>query len=221
MNYEPRGKVKNLIDAMRAAAAERPVWTSVDVAAVLQTSTASVPAFVDPSIRHGVLFRKLQNGRSQYSLQPFAPAATAAPMSQMSPMAPRETTATGWNGAVQFVFLTGKREAKLDEIRSGIAADMEPRGDRANRVLVDRLQGAMPQWTLTAVAPSPQPTAPPAPAAADASIPQAASAADVTWNVWEDGDMDLHGLVELENGGYRMPAEAVARLRKFIAWMPA
>lgn len=97
MTYKPRGKAKTLLDAMRAAADERPEWTARDVARVMGCATDSVPGLVQRSIRHGLLFHALETGRSRYSLTPLAPAApTAAPRPATAPMAPRETTATGW-----------------------------------------------------------------------------------------------------------------------------
>lgn len=36
-----------------------------------------------------------------------------------------------------------------------------------------------------------------------------------------DGDLDLYGLVELNDGGHRVPAENVARLRQLLRGEPA
>ena len=241
MSYEPRGKMKALIDAMRAAAAERPVWNSTDVARVLETATASVPAFVDPSIRHGVLFRKLENGRSQYSLTPFAPAATEAPVYQTAPMAQRETTATGWKPP-QMACTRPTAGTPSQAARSHDTVDGLPPG--APRIYPDEpREDALAKMAAAGAAREPAPCPPSAaPVLADASIQGEAGAAaepaltieldapldeqqeeaePITWNIWEDGDLDLHGLVELEGGGHRLPAEALRRLRKFIAWMPA
>lgn len=38
---------------------------------------------------------------------------------------------------------------------------------------------------------------------------------------WVDGDVDLYGLIELEDGGYRMTADMVIKLKRLISWMPA
>lgn len=38
---------------------------------------------------------------------------------------------------------------------------------------------------------------------------------------WADGDVDLYGLIELDDGGFRMTPTMVAKLKRLIAWMPA
>lgn len=83
MSYEPRGKVKNVLEAMRAEP-ER-IWTSVDVAKVLEVNSASVSAHLDTSIRHGLIYRQIVAGRVQYNTRPFAPAYVPPQMT-----APRE-----------------------------------------------------------------------------------------------------------------------------------
>jgi hypothetical protein len=43
---------------------------------------------------------------------------------------------------------------------------------------------------------------------------------DFHFCIHSDGDVDLHGLIALENGGYRMTAEMFAKLRRVTTWMP-
>lgn len=209
MHYEPRGKVKTLIDAMSAD--RQRIWSAEEAAKAMGVPAfrSTVLAYTDSACRNGIMFRRMSvGGDLQLRLTPFDVSEPASVWKAPQMVPPRGTPAPTVQPPA------GKAEAKLEKIRADIAADMEPRGDRANRVLVDRLQEAMPRWAP----PEPAPVVP------DASSPDAAGAEEsdaVTWNVWEDGDMDLFGLVELENGGFRMPAEAVARLRKFVAWMPA
>jgi hypothetical protein len=38
---------------------------------------------------------------------------------------------------------------------------------------------------------------------------------------WADGDVDLYGLIALDDGGHRMTAAMVAKLKRLITWMPA
>lgn len=38
---------------------------------------------------------------------------------------------------------------------------------------------------------------------------------------WADGDVDLYGLIPLEDGGHRMTAEMVGKLKRLITWTPA
>lgn len=49
----------------------------------------------------------------------------------------------------------------------------------------------------------------------------AAEQEEFKFTVHSDGDVDLFGVVELENGGYRLTRDMVAELKKFIAWIPA
>jgi hypothetical protein len=38
---------------------------------------------------------------------------------------------------------------------------------------------------------------------------------------WADGDVDLYGIIELDDGGYRLTPAMVAKLKRVITWMPA
>lgn len=69
MSYEPRGKVKLLADAM--AADPQRIWTSPEVANVMQVHQGALTAHLDTAVRNGAIFRKLVNGRCQYSPKPF------------------------------------------------------------------------------------------------------------------------------------------------------
>ena len=69
MNYEPRGKVKLLIDAMRSSPIE--VWPSADCAAVMQTLPANVSAAVASALANEALYHQKRNNRVSYSLRPF------------------------------------------------------------------------------------------------------------------------------------------------------
>jgi hypothetical protein len=76
MSYEPRGKLKILVDAMRAEP-ER-VWTSPEVAKLMDVQQGALTAHLDSAIRNGAIFRRMAANRCQYSARPFeAPAAPA------------------------------------------------------------------------------------------------------------------------------------------------
>lgn len=213
MSYEPKGKIKALLDAM--AGDPRRVWSASEAAKVLGVPEfrSTLMAYTDSACRHQLMYRRLSSSGLEFRLIPLdgeAGQSTATGWTPPRMVPPRGTPAPA----------EGKREAKLEQIRADIAADMEPRGERANRVLVDKLQERLPHWKPE---PTPEPTPEPAPAA-DASTPEVAGTEEpdpVTWTMWEDGDLDLFGLQEIDGGGHRMPAEALRRLRKFVAWMPA
>jgi hypothetical protein len=198
MSYEPLGKVKTLIDAMGSD--PRRVWSSEEVAKVLGVAAfrSTLLAHTDSACRNGAMYRRMPaSGELQFRLIPFEASAV-------------ETTSTGW------------KPPQMACTRPAAGSVAPVPGARFVPTLAETVEVA----ASVAVAPSPQPTAPPqaAPAAADASIPVAAGAEEVDeFNAknWLDGDLDLYGLIELEDGGHRIQAKDVARLRRMIAWLPA
>lgn len=73
MNYEPRGKVAALINAMRARP-QKEFWTSQEVSLEMDVHQASLTAHLGAAIRNGALHRRMDgNGRCQYSAKPFQP----------------------------------------------------------------------------------------------------------------------------------------------------
>lgn len=90
MAYEPRGKVKVLVDAMRADP-ER-VWTSPEAAKVMEVHQGALSAHLDTAVRNACIYRRLEAGRCQYALKPFdappplsVPAATWTPPRMVAP----------------------------------------------------------------------------------------------------------------------------------------
>lgn len=45
--------------------------------------------------------------------------------------------------------------------------------------------------------------------------------ADFNAAAWVDGDVDLYGLIELEDGGHRMTPAMLAKFKRLVTWMPA
>jgi hypothetical protein len=193
MAYEPRGKVATLIGAMRAAP-DKPVWSAIEVAACMEIAVANVTAHLQSALSHQTLYRKLDNGKSSYSLQRFdapAPAvSTAVPWTPPKMIPPRGTPTP-----------TAAPERPQPAAATPVPADVSnPDPGETIEQRLKEIGQSLAELGETAAEESAEP---------------------VTWAMWEDGDLDLHGLVELEGGGHRLPAEAVQRLRKFIAWMPA
>lgn len=70
MSFEPRGKVKALLDAMRAAP-DRIVWPAEEVAQVMEVARGNLPAYLHAVVQRGLLHRKIEGGKSFFSLEPF------------------------------------------------------------------------------------------------------------------------------------------------------
>lgn len=64
-----------------------------------------------------------------------------------------------------------------------------------------------------APAPIPQPPAP-----SPAPMPAEEEAVEFDASLHLDGDLDLYGLIELENGGWRITRENLTRLKRIITW---
>jgi uncharacterized membrane-anchored protein len=182
MAYEPRGKVATLIGAMRAAP-DKPVWSAAEVAACMEIPVANVTAHLQSALSHQTLYRKLDNGKSSYSLQRFdapAPAvATAIPWTPPKMVAPRATPAP--------------------------TASPAPRAEPQEQPVMS-LPASVP---LEAVKREAEP---------EEEEQEAQEPFDAC--MWMNGDLDLHGLLELEGGGHRILAKDVHLLRQRLAWMP-
>lgn len=176
MTYEPRGKVAVLADAMRKDPGR--IWTSQEVAAVMNISQAAVSAHLDAPIRHGAIHRKLENGKCKYNLRPFVEAPAPALQQPRIP-----------------VFKTDFSEKNLPP----------QHGDGTI------IPAAAPP-------PTPPPTQAPAPQPDPAAEVHADPGEEVPFNacLWIDGDLHLYGLVELEDGGYAIPAANLVKLCRLL-----
>jgi len=272
MAYEPRGKVGVLLDVMKAQP-HKVVWSAAEVAATMEVQQGNLPAYLEAVIKHGLLHRLVESGKSSFSLRPFPVITTAAaparepwrppvmnpPRGTSAPIPSLITSSTPPAGSA----LTIKHEERRTEQRPAtpgvtltedeIAARIRTANENLNERLRARRGSEIGKRTTSAatasgheipdVTSTPEPTGTARPAVANeggarvasggcAQLEDASTAEDrtaeveaasqVTWSMWEDGDLDLYGLHELADGsGHRLPAEALARLRKFIAWMPA
>jgi hypothetical protein len=248
MSYEPRGKVSLLIDAMRAPDAAA-VWSSAECAALMDVVQGGLPAYLKAAIDHCIIHKKVDNGRSFFSLKPFgdvAPGKLHIPQFGASNWSPPKMQpprgATGQapslglkelplHEVLQPVVPKGKSEIKSAAMQATIQADMEPRADRGNRLLLDKLKTTLPHWDG---APSRTPApAEPEPVVAQVPIAEASAKEEVTDDpveateddsepepfnaaLWADGDLVLYGLPELEDGGRMVAAEHVAALKRLL-----
>lgn len=193
MSYEPRGKVKTLLDAMGAD--PRRVWSSDEVAKVLGVASfrSTLMTHTDSACRHGLLHRRLSTAGLEFRLIPFEAAAG-------------QSTATGW------------KPPQMACTRPGAGSVAPVLGARFVPTLAETVKVA-----ASASAPQIAPVAPALTIELDAPLDeqQQDEPEPLTWSIWDDGDLDLFGLVELENGGHRIQAKDVARLRLMLAWLPA
>lgn len=196
MSYEPRGKVGELVAAMRAPGAI-PVWSSAECAAVMGIMTTNLPAYIDAAVKNGAVHRRMENGRCYFSLQPFA-AEEARPATVLE---------------IPTMSVPGWKPPKMTA----------PRGEAAPRVI---LRDPLPKPIPAPVpAPAPivvaAPPSPPAqPLETEEPEPEDEEAVAFNAALWADGDLCLFGLVELEGGGHKVNAENVPALRKLLMGAP-
>lgn len=235
MNYEPTGKVKLLIDAMRA---DPRIWTSPEAAKVMGVSPAALGAYLDRALREQVIYRRLASNRLQYCLSPFpadapapgappaAPPAAAPAYRPPQMRAPRPGTELPRTGQVSFA--------------DGVAVSAVPLPAAASAPAAAAPASAPP--------PAPEPEAalpvPPAPpAAADTQAPCEPQAPAAEPEAQDDlasdvpggegdafqpdafiscrtGEIVLVGIEPDEEGRVTIPADLVELLRRQLAWSP-
>lgn len=222
MAYEPRGKVKVLTAAM--AADPQRIWSSPEVAEVMEVHQGALTAHLDSAIRHGAMYRRLVNGRCQYSLRPF-PAEAPPPALDIPRFVPPQMRAPREGSDVRLPQRApGTPPAPTGTYSPGPVA------------------AAAPVAAPIVPAPTPAPTAAPGPApapedapskpaleAADASIPEAAGA-EVETGQEDDGpdafiscrtgQIVLVGIEPDEEGRVTIPADLVAQIKRQLAWSP-
>lgn len=91
--YEPRGKVKDLLDAMDQTTATKPVWTVDDVAKHMEVGKSQVHAYLVAARTRGALFARLDNGVTQFSRKPFTPPTPAPEPGTLAGWPPRGSVA--------------------------------------------------------------------------------------------------------------------------------
>lgn len=205
VGYEPRGKVKLLADAM--AADPQRIWTSPEAAQVMEVHQGALTAHLDSAIRNGAIFRRLVNGRCQYSLKPFA-AVDALEIPKFTGVAPQ---------------MKAPREGT--DVRLPSRAPGTPPAPAGT---------AAPAPTAPP-APTPAPTpaatsAPtPAPAPEETTVPGLDEALEAETEEDDEpdafiscrtGEVVLVGLDPDEEGRITIPADLVTAIRSRLAWSP-
>jgi hypothetical protein len=242
MDYEPRGKVSEQIERMRADPNPHRIWPGDEVGKAMGIPPSNVRAYLAAALTHKLLYRQLDNGKSFFCLKPFPtekadeplhiptfkpPAMTpprgdhrlpptkvenlppAAPPRPGPPMPEPDRTAPSARDlkvevAEQDHSHAGN-EALLKKLqRSSNAPAPAPLGDASWPLLSPDAQVKVGTDGTTIEEP---------PAAEDGeSGHQEFDAA--RWAV--SGDIDLYGLVELENGGHRIKAADVPALLRVL-----
>ena len=205
MAFEPRGKVAVLVEAMRAAP-EKLIWSASEVATVMEVPRGNLPAYLRASIDHRMVFQKVEDGRSFYSLQPFEPVTPAKLLipTMKKPgdwVPPVMTPPRGTTGYVP-------RQPLPEPLHQGVA----PQPAVAASVVADvekKPEPADPSKVRRRAAPAPEP---------EVEAEQVPEAFHVCR--WLDGDIDLYGLLETEDGAMRIPAGKVPQLLKLLGGVP-
>lgn len=185
MSFEPRGKVATLVNAMRAAP-EKIVWSAAEVAQTMDVAQGNLPAYLRASIDHRLIHRKVEHGKSSFSLRPFEPV-TPAPLLIPTIKKPGDwvpPVMTPPRGATGYV----SRAPLPEPLHHVIAAPSPPPPAPAAQVEV----------------PEPE---------VEQEEPEAAEVPEFEAALWHDGDLVLYGVEEMEDGGYRVPAKNVDSLR--------
>lgn len=207
MAFEPRGKAGLLYAAMKADPG-KVVWSALEAANVMGIPRAILPTYLRPTIDHGLIFVQVDDRRSFYSLKPFEP---GTPEKLMIPTIKKPgdwvpPVMTPPRGATGYV----PRQSLPEPLHQVIAPPPLP---------------AVAASSVTDVEKTPEPADPPKVRrrAAPTQEPEVEEEVPEEFNVcrWLDGDIDLYGLLETEDGAMRIPADKVPQLLKLLGGVPA
>ena len=70
MSYQPKGKVKVLLDAMDKAPGQ-PIWSQEEAALVMEIPRNEVPQYLATALHNQAMFRRVVDGKLQISRKPF------------------------------------------------------------------------------------------------------------------------------------------------------
>lgn len=253
MAYEPRGKMVELIAAMRAAPAR--VFKAGEVAAILccKNFPSTIEQYIYAACAGGLVFKRRLDGAWYYAgaaisdelldkngIAVPSPGANLGPRVMRSPgysaeeveVARSDVRApkveTGWvppkmvapRGQAAPALDLGKRTTSAATASGHEIPDVASTPESAGTAGPEQERPAVANEGDARVASGgrAQLVAEEAPAEVPAGE---AEAEPFDACFWLDGDVDLHGLIELEDGGYRILAKDVRRLRERLAWMPA
>jgi hypothetical protein len=219
VSYEPRGKMIDLLAAIRSEP-ER-AFSMKEVCAVLgcKAYRSTVDQYIYAAINDGQMFKREIDGAVYYAGAPVSDAILTKSGIQLPPR-------RGQGGLIP----TGSRsQAEIDAARSDVRA---PKFD--GPWTPPRMVAPRPGSDIAHVAEKPQelpsPPAAPAPAPVKASIPEGAGAETeeaakeqeeaVEFNaaLWLDGDLVIYGAIETEDGGVLIKKDQLDKLKRLITW---
>jgi hypothetical protein len=206
MPYEPKGKVANLLLAMR----NRPqhLFDAKESALIIEVAQGQVGAYMMSALEHGVIFSKLIRGRIYYKGSPITDLDVGALCQRL------DHAGTPGHDDV--------RSPKVDPTwRPPVMSP--PREGSGIRVPTLRTAVKLePIESAPRPEPTPQPTAAPTPS--PAPVPEEVAdieeeqAEPVEFNVahWMDGDVIVYGLDVNEDGSFTFSREQAKQLFDFL-----
>lgn len=239
MSYEPRGKMQNVLAAMREA--PQVLMASDEIARLLDVMPKQVASYTMAALDHGALYSKMVRGRMFYKCVPFTQTDVDAICAQPAPWSPPRMVAPrpGSDGPAPILtkpaplarepVQASDRNPGLGE-RSTSAATASgheipdsastPRADDAAVTGQERqpdaqVKSACEVATVHEVANEGDARVASAGCAQPDEKPEAV---EFTAAHWLDGDLVIYGAQELEDGGILITKDQLARLKRLIAW---
>lgn len=246
MSYDPSGKVKPFVDAVRVQPSR--IWTPEEIAKLMDVEQGRVGAWLSYPMQAGVVFRGKQRGQVVYSGQPFPPEAaypTPAERNKVSAQlgdirvpkfgeawTPKPMVAPRPGSETPRVASTPK-PAPLAAAPAPLPHDAQMVG-REEDAVADAAAVASPAPTPEPTrAPTPAPTQEPAAqerededdlAESDALAEEFTPEEDVEPDAYiscRTGEIVLVGIEPDEEGRITIPPDLVQAIKRQIAWSPA
>lgn len=237
MAYEPRGKIKVLLDAMGAQPAR--IWTADEVAKVMgvQPYASTLVSYTHAAINAGMLFRRVMSGATQYRRIPFE----SAPETSLSA---RQGTNTGWKPPQMTCVRPGAEQPHARGGSTVTPAAAAPAGQPEVGRSAAKAQVVQEQRESAGDAGAPAPagaetkpavreTEAAGPETAGDDLPQhsgltieldAEPQADPVepdaFISCRTGSITIVGIDPDEEGRVEIPPELVQRIKRYIAWGP-
>jgi hypothetical protein len=212
MAYEPRGKVLEQIERMRAEPDR--TWQASELAVAMNIAQGNVTAYLQAAITHGLVHRKLESGKSLFRITPF-PADTWKPPSMTPPRGESRLPATRTEDL--------PRAAAPRPVPTPAPGRVDPPAREIETVIAT----PQPIKTKAPLGAASWPLLPP-----DAQVRTGTNGATIETQPaaeaeegdpeefdaarWANGDVDLYGLLELEGAGHRIEAKNVPVLLRLL-----
>jgi hypothetical protein len=217
MSYEPRGKMIDLIAAVRAE--PQRIFRAPEVSAILccKTFPSTIDQYLYAAAASGAVFKRQVDGAWYYAGSPISDLLLEKIGVSVQPR----------NGTAKLV-PTGKRSP--EEIAASLAHPLAPKMEPWSppKMVAPRAGSDIPHRSAITQKAPPAASPAPQPAPKDASIPNGAVAevdehvdeepVEFSASLWLDGDIVIYGATETEDGGILITKDQLARLKRLIAW---